>query len=367
MEGAALDVDRLLPLLRPIFGATTKVVGITALGRGAVWRVQLASDVAPVAVIVKQHGRDESTRLDDEAGVRFFSGSGWSPEFIAVDRSPWLLVMQDLAGGSLADCLLGDDFASARRGVLMLAETLAAMHLDGMARVGEYRSLRESLGPERSRYLRHRPSSFATLRERLHEAGVVERSGLSHDLDALDGVIADPGPFSTFVHGDPCPDNVVLGDVAGLFDFEWGGIGHGLLDACFLQVPFPTCWCYGTIPEGVVTEFESTYRRRLADGCPSAEDDNLWSKAFTAASGSWWLAGIDEFLAPAFDADRAWGTATLRQRVLHRTQRFSDLVARTGEFPALGDAAARLASVWRSRWHDLTELEPYPAFRASQN
>lgn len=141
-----------------------------------------------------------------------------------------------------------------------------------------------------------------------------------------------------------------------LIDFEWSMVGHALLDGVYAEVPFPTCWCYGTIPDDIVVSVEGAYRNALALDL----DQPSWDAAVTAASASWWLAGIDEFLAAGFTKDSTWGTASLRERILHRTARFAALTERKDSLPALGAAASslvgRLASVWDA-------APPYPAFR----
>lgn len=363
MSAAPLDRFVLLSLLRDEFG-DVEIGDVEALGRGNVWRVAVAG--APDerrSVVAKREGRDPTGFLDDLAALRMLSPTGVGPRVLAASLDPPLIVMEDLPGRSLADHLLANDPDAARSATTQLAVALATMHGSMIERTDEYADFRRGLGPARQRRLHHRPSSAVTLADRMADARIEPPAGLAGDLERVDELIERPGPYRTYIHGDPCPDNTILAESARLIDFEWGGIGHALLDAVYLEVPFPTCWCYGVIPDAVTSDFEVTYRTHLARWCPAATDDASWERHLTAASASWWLAGIDEFLAPAFDQDSQWGTASLRQRVLHRTTRLAHLAARTHTFVDLGSVAERLLEQWTATWNDLDELDSYPAFQ----
>jgi hypothetical protein len=92
-------------------------------------------------------------------------------------------------------------------------------------------------GPgRRSRRDRDRPAFLAA-----------ERNGVSR-----------PGP------GDACPDNVrFLDGRCPIFHFEHSGWGAGVLDAYYLLVPFPSCWCFGRLPASVAAPAMLAYRGRL--------------------------------------------------------------------------------------------------------
>ena len=332
-----------------------EVVGVEPLGRGDVARFVLGDGST---VIVKRHGRDPANTADEGAALLFLSDHPRTPAVLAVADGH--LVLQDVPGPSVADLLFGDDPDAAERGLVELAGALGELHAWSRPRMEEYAIRRSAAGPPRSRELRHRASARASLRLRLEECGLQPPAGLDADHDVVDRVISDPGAFRALVHGDPCPDNAIVatdGSVI-LIDFEWSMIGHALLDGVYVEVPFPTCWCYGTVPDRVVSSVGDAYRAALALDV----DDQTWDAAVTAASASWWLAGLDEFLAPGFAGDSDWGTATLRQRILHRSTRFATLAGRTGALPALGEAAGSLVARLEPLWF-AAAVDPYPAFR----
>ena len=84
---------------------------------------------------------------------------------------------------------------------------------------------------------------------------------ITADIGHVAQVMADPGPFLAYTHGDACPDNSVLaGDRLRLFDYEFGNFRHALLDGVYGWIRFPTCWCVRDIPASVVSEMETVYR-----------------------------------------------------------------------------------------------------------
>jgi hypothetical protein len=362
---SSTELDRALvtQLIHRELGAGVEIGWVDAIGRGNVWRVGLLGADGWPSVIAKREGRERENHLDETAALVVLSPSGVGPRVLATSADPPLVLMEDVPGPSFADHLLGDDAEAARAATLGLAVTLATMHGWMIEHANDFDTLRRGLGPARDRRLHHGQRAADTLRARMAEAGLEPPPELAGDLEVVDRLVDSPGPFHTCVHGDPCPDNVLVETSVRLIDFEWAHTGHALLDGVYLEAPVPTCWCYGVVPEPVVADFEQTYRAALVPSCPAAADDATWLLHFTAASASWWLSGIDSFLAGAFDGDGQWGTASLRQRVIHRTQRFARLTARTGDLTALGSVAARLAERWTVAWDDLDPLEPYPAFR----
>ena len=56
--------------------------------------------------------------------------------------------------------------------------------------------------------------------------------------------------MQALVHGDACPDNVhrLADGVCRIFDFETSGWGAVALDAAYLLAPFPSCWCFASLP-----------------------------------------------------------------------------------------------------------------------
>jgi Ser/Thr protein kinase RdoA (MazF antagonist) len=51
-----------------------------------------------------------------------------------------------------------------------------------------------------------------------------------------------------------------------IFDFETSGWGPVVLDAAYLVAPFPSCWCFGALPDEMVTAGLAAYQAELAIG-----------------------------------------------------------------------------------------------------
>lgn len=176
------------------------VVDVEPLGRGDVARLRLSDSST---VIVKKHGRDPRNTADERAALLFLADYPRTPTVVTVDDD--YLVLEDVAGPSIAHLLLGENRDAAGRGLLELGRTLGELHAWSRLRLDEYANRRDAAGPARTRELRHRPTARATLRGRLEECGLPTPAGLDTDHDMVDAVTSNPGPFRALVHGDPAP------------------------------------------------------------------------------------------------------------------------------------------------------------------
>lgn len=100
-----------------------------------------------------------------------------------------------------------------------------------------------------------------------------------------------PGPLVTVIHGDMCPDNVLLypnfnfTDVKNdkwhehtyVYDFEWAGVRNPLLDATKMHVGYPGCWAKGVVPMPLLEHGEELYRLELAKKIPAANDMDVFN------------------------------------------------------------------------------------------
>lgn len=93
-------------------------------------------------------------------------------------------------------------------------------------------------------------------------------------------------------HGDVCPDNVFDHedkDELQLIDFEWVRPGSSLLDATYFRMNFLTCWCAKALPEEVMLELESLYRKTIASKIEATLDDSKYNESYVSACGFWLL------------------------------------------------------------------------------
>jgi hypothetical protein len=114
--------------------------------------------------------------------------------------------------------------------------------------------------------------------------------------------LADPGPWQSLVHGDPCPDNVLLVEGrARLIDYEAARPSHALLDGSYWRMGFPTCWCAGRTPEDVCVRVEAAYRKELAQSIPLAIDDTAYRTELAYMSAVWLFTCLSKSLDEALN------------------------------------------------------------------
>src|SRR5690348_4251325 len=92
---------------------------------------------------------------------------------------------------------------------LALAGLLGRMHARTFGRQPEYDQLHAVLGPRTQteyytyEWLTKAFAESATLLE------IAPPADAATDLRRVIAAIRDPGPFLAYIHGDPCPDNVL--------------------------------------------------------------------------------------------------------------------------------------------------------------
>jgi hypothetical protein len=148
-----------------------------------------------------------------------------------------------------------------------------------------------------------------------------------------------------------------LADRCRIFDFETSGWGPVVLDAAYLLAPFPSCWCFASLPAEVAAPALDAYRAVIqASGIDLGPD---WDVAMTAALAAW-LVARGEMIITLLDEDEEWGTTTLRPRLLTWLRTFIEAAGRTGALPRLRALAEALYDALRSRWPQ-TVIAAYPA------
>ena len=307
--------------------------------------------------------------FSDWGGAAFLSASldpPRSPRFYGGDYSQGFFVLEDLGDQrSLVEPLLEDDAASAEKTLLSFSVSLGAMHAATIGESARFEELLRSIGPQVGICARAVTGlhDLGKVRTSLDALGVIEEPHFSNDIEEVVSAIENPGPFFSYIHGDPCPDNMSWsGEALRLIDFEFGGFGHALMDGAYGRMLFPTCWCANRLPTDLVSRMESTYRRQLVGGCPEAEDDRVFEAALARVCGYWLLATLSRSLPRAIEADSMWGIATIRQRLFARLEAFITTAEAFGQLTALRATAARLLEVIRKRWPDTRPLPLYPAF-----
>ena len=335
----------------------------TIWGRSHIMRLHLAD--ADGSVVLKRR------RSENFGGrVRGFAAELAALEFLNAEEtavaprligaSADLLLMEDLGpGSSLAHSLLDRDRDRAEADLVAYARALATMHAWSMGRAALFSSVRARRAPS--------VPPGPEWRDRIAEGkepllAVAARLGLLVDgagaeIDSLDALMHGSG-YAGLVHGDPCPDNTHIVDGrCRVFDFETTGWGPFALDASYLLAPFPSCWCFASLPVPAAGPALQAYREEMSGA--GVELDDSWDVALTAALAGWVVArgaGIGR----ALEQDRDWGTTTIRPRVLTWLGSFIDAAARVDELPSLRSLAEALRSLLRDRWPSAA-APSYPA------
>lgn len=330
-------------------------------------------DGGPTSVILKQVERtpkDPGTSLPylqrlvgDWAGPQFLEAitaeTPHGPRFYGGDLDLGLIVLEDLGDhDSLVEPLMEGDATTAEQGLVAFAARLAAMHADTIGDAARYEAIARVIDPAacvdaacqgEADCLRSRANRLEGLLGRLGAPAVA--TGFAADVAEICAAIAHPGPFLAYIHSDNCLDNLIIdrGQVR-LLDFEFGGFGHALLDVSCARMHFPTSWCANQLPAAVLSRVEDTYWTELARACPAALDRQSFDSALALMCGYWILRTLPGRLARALEADKEWGIATLRQRILAHLEAFIAAAEAFARLPALRDTAAAL----------------YPGFRGVQ-
>jgi aminoglycoside/choline kinase family phosphotransferase len=288
-----------------------------------------------------------------------------TPRLLADDVGHGVLVYDDLGEGlpSLVGPLLHGTADAAEQAVIAYAEALAALHRatigcrDSHAAILQAGFPAASVPPPAHRWIEDVASKPHAL------------LGGDFPDDEAELILAhlkQPGCWQALVHGDPCPDNVLLAadGRAALIDLEFARPGHALLDSAYWRMGFPTCWCAGTVPDGVARRADLAYRAAVAAAVPQAADDAAFSRESAIIDAAWMLGNLAWLLPGALAADGKWGLATNRSRIVTYLQR---AIRSTGEADVLPRLRA-LAAAWledlRGRWPDTAPLRAFPAFAA---
>jgi hypothetical protein len=309
--------------------------------------------------------------FNEWAGLQFLDALGGerppAARFYGGDRAAGVVALEDMGEAAhLHTFVLGSDPAAAEAALIGLAATLGRMHALAAGKTGEYRRLRDALGPANPEAILDGYDWLAPAFDSMAEAlGLTPAPGTAGDLAALRTALRDPGPFLTYLHGDPCLDNC-LQTPAGvrLFDFEVEGAGPALTDGVYGRMRFPSCWCVGQLPAAIPLRMEAAYRAELVRGCPAAADDTLFYHAVAEACAFWILRmGQAQQLTRALESDYDWGIATGRQRFLLRLPMVTRLLQEIGHLEALGASFGAMADQMARRWPDLAPMPAYPAFQ----
>ncbi len=388
-QGRSLSIikSRVEELLTEVWGSEVQLApnaaDLQASGRTQVYRFSLLEKPvdAPQHIIVKAMPMAESISeasntasedsfqlfFNDWAGLQLLSEiaphPALAPCFYAGNKAHGLIVMEDLGtGNGLHHLLLADNPEAAEEAAVQYAATVGKMHAATIGKQEAFSHIRQELGPVD---IPDYAWISSALWEAIHTLNVAPAAGMEDELQQLTSIMENPGPFSAYTHGDPCPDNIYIGTAVKLFDFEFGAYRHALIEGVYARMPFPTCWCVSRLPAHIIHRMETRYRMELAKGCPAAHDDRLFAQAVAAAC-AYWTINDCRFLHRHLEKDWQWspGLATARQRFLLRFTVAREAIETSEYLQAIGKTFERMAGRLRELLPPEADQMPYyPAFR----
>ncbi|MFF9570862.1 phosphotransferase family protein [Streptomyces sp. NPDC014685] len=331
--------------LRAELGVPSRAVRLDSSPRSRVWRAELSG----TPVVVKQliDGPEATERYAREvAALRLASrvDPPVVPTLLGTDPEERVLVLAYVDHRPpREDWVI--DYATA------LARLHAATDADDAGKL-----------PAWSGPIRKDVDSFLALAATLD---VTVPSGVRTELEGLVDRLARARGHA-LLHGDPCPGNDMhTGDGVRFIDFEQAALGDGLVELAYLRIGFPTCWCSTAPPPPLLAEAETAYRTTWRDVTGTDAPDDL-----TDACAGWLLRGdalvqrahrgTTDHLAGLPHRDWKWGTATARQRLVHRLGTVGRMTDGGGALEELGQLAEALRQRMLARW---PELRPLPQQR----
>jgi hypothetical protein len=352
-------------LLADAWGASVAVRSAVKIwDRDHILRLSLADGRS----VVLKRGRDADTGDPvrgfpaEVSALEFLNGMDTpvAPRLLGADAD--ILIMEDLGpASSLAHSLLARDPGRAAADLVAYARALGAMHAWSAGRSREFASIAAARAGGRV----PEPHWIAAItRGKEPLLGFAARLGLpgagvGAELDTLPELLRGPGDaYTGLVHSDACPDNTqIVGGDCRLFDFETSGWGPVALDAAYLLAPFPSCWCFASLPAEVAEPALRAYRDQVTNAGVTLGAD--WDVALTAALGGWVVARAPA-LGRMLEKDRDWGTTTARPRALTWLRSFTDVAARSGALPRFRTLAGAMHERLAGRWPE-TVAPDYPA------
>jgi hypothetical protein len=172
--------------------------------------------------------------------------------------------------------------------------------------------------------------------------------------------------------GTPCSTGIRVpgndlhtGNGVTFIDFEQAALGNGLVELAYLRIGFPTCWCVTTADAPLLDRAETAYRTAWSTATGTEPQGDL-----TDACAGWLLRGdalverahreTVDHLARIPDHDWKWGTATARQRLVHRLGVVAHLTADRTDLNGLSHLNTDMHRRMQDHWPTLT---PVPSQR----
>ena len=320
----------------------------------------------------------------DWAGLEFISSfiseNIIAPKFYGGSVNNRFILVEDLGSShlSLVDPLMGNDRGIAVSALNRYMKVMAKFHGLGHQSIENYNQILQKIDPGVDVWQDGFLDMPAKIKSFLGKLNIEFSSNLETEINYVFTLVKDSGPFTALMHGDICPDNLVddlSNNQMQIIDFEWSYVGNALLDAVYLRMYMPTCWCVKAFPEDIIEDMEVVYRKELSQFIPSASDDKLYYKYYVGACAYtifWRLLNIEYVLEKEMDKEQLAEFVPLkwkaeyniqRPRQLLRLEKFIAIAKKHDLLPHVRLMAEAVLKELKIRWKDVKPLDLYPAFR----
>ena len=366
------------------FGATIRLAEPEPLGgsgSSTVIRVRVAASPfsLPRTLVVKRYGPAGVDGKSDEfvseaVSYQLFTALSpeerMCPEMFAHDASERLVVLEDLGRApTLADKLLADDARAAERALLSWARSLGRLHASTAGREADFDALTRRWGVPRIKDPQAKAGqrALAELPGVLTEVLGVDTPAAVHERAMAAGKLADSTRYRAFSPSDACPDNNVITSKGVRFlDFEGGCWRNVLLDAGYLRVPFPSCWCSFALPAGMTEAMVAAWRAEVRGVWPDLDSDAVLQPGLLDAQVFWvWSSTWGILPRPGQEdlpIDNALHSPRRSVALRARWRQLAAEALRAGE-TSLAEHAGTVADALPRRFGTHPDLAAFPAFR----
>jgi hypothetical protein len=306
---------------------------------------------------------------------------GCGPRLYASDADQRMMIVEDLGQGpSLQDVLMSGEAATGTFHLTALGGMLGRIQEATSHRSDAFTVMQATLGV--SSALCGGSMDVRNLIPLLHECldalSVAPNEGFDGAVAVVGEAMIEDPRWRTFAHFDAGPHNCITrGRTLKLIDFEFAGLGNGLIDLVGARMAFPVAYHGRRVPEVVVDALESNYRVERLASVPAAGDDTFFRTELARACAHWALTKLWGFWkdylrdrlkeGPAYDDQEDRGpqrAAYFRQMIFTYLLSFVETARQWDVLPELRSILARVMDRLRIHWPDLAPWPFYPAFAA---
>ena len=286
------------------------------------------------------------------AALEFLNERLADPTFISTvlagDRDLGVVVMTDFGPAQTLDEVLRSDYSEAKNCFKQLAKALAQIHGASIGQQERYRQIYTNLGPL---------GNDTTCNTYIDQAVEVLKQldiKISREDQALINqvttFVTTPNEWTGLRHLEPGADNLILVDgEIRIIDFEGSGWSNVLRDVAFPSMAFGHLTATHTVPEDLVSQFETSYFECIEDTSSGISREG--PKALNLAKIGLALEVLGAYYSICESEEWApWGGARCRSQIISQWQTIEAL-------PVSNDLAKRVLNALYRVWQ---EWEPQP-------